>query len=147
MLYRSIRQNDPIFKLELALFGRGSGDRLLDREARFAALSAEERALVAGVMVDRWGTAEAPAASDEDDDESSLHAQCLDLAALHSGWTDVIVAMAITRVIGTALYAPDAPKIPAPDQTRQLIKTLEQWLDRLDPSGPVFNCTRSKPAT
>src|ERR1700751_6051551 len=33
MLYRSIRQNDPVFNLELALFGHGSGNRLLDRGA------------------------------------------------------------------------------------------------------------------
>jgi len=31
MLNRRIRQNDPVFQLELALFGHGSGDRLLDR--------------------------------------------------------------------------------------------------------------------
>jgi uncharacterized ParB-like nuclease family protein len=113
---------------------RAAEKQIEEALSRLAALPPSERAVVIEVAVDRWGLArsEEPAAEETDDDDiPSSHAQCIDLAALGSGWTDVVVAMAITRVIGTALYAPDAPKIPAPDQTRQLIKTLEQWLDRL----------------
>jgi hypothetical protein len=114
---------------------RAAEKQIEEALSRLAALPPSERAVVIEVAVDRWGLARSEEPAAEDDDIPSSHTLCLDLAALKSGWTDVIVAMAITRVIGTALYAPDAPKIPAPDQTRQLIETLEQWLDRLQ--GPV----------
>jgi hypothetical protein len=43
--------------------------------------------------------------------------------------------MAVMRLIGTAFYAPDAPKLPAPDQASELLVTLTEWVDRL--RGPI----------
>jgi hypothetical protein len=39
------------------------------------------------------------------------------------------------RLIGISLYAPDAPKVPAPDQTIGLIAMLKGWILRLE--GPI----------
>jgi hypothetical protein len=110
-----------------------SDRRAEDLLNRLAALSPPERALVIGAAVDRWGAPamEEPSVVEYDDDGPTRHDQCIDLAALKSGWDDVVVAKLVTCLIDTALYAPNAPKIPAPDQTRELIQTLREWLDRL----------------
>jgi protein gp37 len=110
-----------------------SDRRAEDLLNRLAALSSPERALVIEAAVDRWGAPamEEPAVVEDDDDGPTRHDQCIDLAALKSGCDDVVVAKSVTCLIDTALYAPNAPKIPAPDQTRELIQTLREWLDRL----------------
>jgi hypothetical protein len=102
---------------------------------RLAALSPQERALVIEAAVDRWPPIEERAAEEDDDVGPSPHDQCINLAALKSGWDDVVVAMAVTRLIGTAFYAPDAPKLPAPDEASELLVTLTEWVDRL--RGPI----------
>jgi hypothetical protein len=119
-----------------------SDRRVEDLLNRLAALSPQERALVIEAAADRWGAPpdEDAAAPDGDmmaEDDDDLHAQCVDLAALKSCWSDTSVAMAVARVIGISLYASDAPKIPAPDQTSDLIATSKRWLNRLEEEVPV----------
>jgi hypothetical protein len=78
----------------------------------------------------------------DDQDAPSIHAQCVSVADLRSSWDDGCVTTAVGRVIGVASYAPDAPKLPAPQETKQLAVTLPDWIEQLKPETVI---TRKDP--
>ena len=77
----------------------------------------------------------------DDQGAPSTHAQCVSLADLKSCWDDRCVAAAIGRVIEAALHAPDAPKLPAPEETKELVTTLRDWIKQLEPATEITRKT------
>jgi hypothetical protein len=73
----------------------------------------------------------------DDQGAPSLHAQCVSLADLNSCWDGGCVAVAVGRVIEAALQAPDTPKLPAPEETKELVTTLRDWIGRLEPATQI----------
>src|SRR5690349_18253728 len=73
----------------------------------------------------------------DDQGAPSTHAQCVSLADLESCWDDCSVAAAVGRVVEAALLAPDAPKLPAPRETQELVTTLRDWIKQLEPATEV----------
>jgi hypothetical protein len=74
-------------------------------------------------------TPEAP-----DDDFLSSHDRCIRLEDLSAGWDQSLAAAVVDDVIREALRAPDAPKPPAPNGTRELVETLRRWIEQLAPT-------------
>jgi hypothetical protein len=64
----------------------------------------------------------------------STHAQCVRLAELKSRWDDGSIAAAVSCVVRAAVGAPDAPKLPAPQETKELVATLWGWIEQLEPA-------------
>jgi hypothetical protein len=73
----------------------------------------------------------------DDQDPQSTHAQCVSLADLKSCWNDHCVAAAIHSVVQAALCAPNAPKLPTPEETKELVATLRDWIEQLEPATAI----------
>ena len=73
----------------------------------------------------------------DDQGASSTHAQCVNLPDLKSCWDDGCVAAAVGRVVEAALHAPDAPKLPAPQETKELVTALRDWIEQLEPATEI----------
>jgi len=82
----------------------------------------------------------------DDQGEPSTHAQCVSLADLKPCWDDGCVAAAVGRVVEAALHARDAPKLPAPRETKELVTTLRDWIERLEPATEIARKPCSRPS-
>lgn len=71
------------------------------------------------------------------DGQGATHAQCVSIADLKSCWNDNCLAAVVGRVVEAALHAPDAPKLPAPEETKELVTTLRDWIERLEPATEI----------
>lgn len=62
----------------------------------------------------------------DDQGPQSTHAQCVSLADLNSCWNDHCVAATVHSVVQAALCAPNAPKLPTPEETKELSR---RWIE------------------
>jgi hypothetical protein len=73
----------------------------------------------------------------DDQGARSTHAQCVSLADLRSCWDDSRVADAVRRVVGGALEGSEAPKLAAPQETKELLAALLESIEQLAPAMEI----------